>query len=246
MDPILKTMTLADEKELDVMLDELSKTKKAVSIGFLNQHGYNLIFHKKEIKESFFNLDYLLRDGKGIELACRYNKISPKLNLNGTDFIPHLIDRLLKLENKPTFFAYGTSRPWLEKGAQSLFKGNSFRCLDGFQELDIYKEHYLKNRTNGLDVIVLAMGMPKQEILASMLKSIAVSRTIIICGGAILDFQAGKVRRCPKIFQQLGLEWLYRLINEPKRLFHRYVIGIPIFFKNIFTSKLKNKKKTYE
>ena len=239
MDPILKTMTLADEKELDVMLDELSKTKKAVSIGFLNQHGYNLIFHKKEIKESFFNLDYLLRDGKGIELACRYNKISPKLNLNGTDFIPHLIDRLLKLENKPTFFAYGTSRPWLEKGAQNLFKDNSFRCLDGFQELDIYKEHYLKNRTNGLDVIVLAMGMPKQEILASMLKSIAVSRTIIICGGAILDFQAGKVRRCPKMFQKLGLEWFYRLVNEPKRLFSRYVIGIPLFFKNVFISKLK-------
>tara|TARA_B110000211_G_scaffold234693_1_gene305659 strand:- start:2238 stop:2957 length:720 start_codon:yes stop_codon:yes gene_type:complete len=239
MDPILKVMTLADENELDVMLDELSKTKKAVSLGFLNQHGYNLILQKKEIGDSFFNLDYLLRDGKGIELACRYNKIPPKLNLNGTDFIPSLIDRLLKLENKPTFFAYGTSSPWLEKGAQSLFNDSFVHCLDGFQDLPIYKEHYLKNKTNGLDVIVLAMGMPKQEILASMLKAIAVSKTIIICGGAILDFQAGKVRRCPKMFQQLGLEWFYRLVNEPKRLFSRYVIGIPLFFKNVFISKLK-------
>lgn len=246
MDPILKVMTLVDENELDVMLDELSKTKKAVSLGFLNQHGYNLILQKKEIEDSFFNLDYLLRDGKGIELACRYNKISPKLNLNGTDFIPLLIARLLKLENKPTFFAYGTSSPWLEKGAQSLFKDNSFHCLDGFQKLDIYKEHYLKNRTNGLDVIVLAMGMPKQEMLASLIKSVAGCSVIIICGGAILDFQAGKVHRCPNIFQQFGLEWLYRLINEPKRLFHRYVIGIPIFFKNIFYFKNKNKKETHE
>ncbi|MBH0088502.1 WecB/TagA/CpsF family glycosyltransferase [Pseudoalteromonas sp. NSLLW218] len=239
MDPILKVMTLVDENELDVMLDELSKTKKAVSLGFLNQHGYNLILQKKEIEDSFLNLDYLLRDGKGIELACRYNKISPKLNLNGTDFIPLLIDRLLKLENKPAFFAYGTSSPWLEKGAQSLFNDSFVHCLDGFQDLPTYKEHYLKNKTNGLDVIVLAMGMPKQEILASMLKAIAVSKTIIICGGAILDFQAGKVRRCPKMFQQLGLEWFYRLLNEPKRLFSRYVIGIPLFFKNVFISKLK-------
>ena len=239
MDPILKIMTLADENELEVMLDELSKTEKAVSLGFLNQHGYNLILQKKEIGDSFFNLDYLLRDGKGIELACRYNKISPKLNLNGTDFIPSLIDRLLKLENKPTFFAYGTSSPWLEKGAQSLFNDSFVHCLNGFQDLPTYKEHYLKNKTNGLDVIVLAMGMPKQEILASMLKAIAVSKTIIICGGAILDFQAGKVRRCPKMFQQLGLEWFYRLVNEPKRLFSRYVIGIPLFFKNVFISKLK-------
>lgn len=242
MDPILKKLTLANDIELHAIVEKLAKIDGNVTVGFLNQHGYNLIMRSKEIEKYFFDLDFMFRDGKGIELACLYNKVDPKLNLNGTDFIPQLIDRILGLTNKATFFAYGTQSPWLENGANKLFKGYDFFCLDGFQDIDCYEKHFLNHKKNELNVVVLAMGMPKQEAVAKRLKKICTGNMLVICGGAILDFQAGRVRRCPLIFQKLGLEWLYRLLNEPKRLFGRYVLGIPLFLKNIITAKRKARR----
>ena len=81
------------------------------------------------------------------------------------------------------------------------------------------------------------MGMPKQEQLAYEIQKNIQGSGIIICGGAIIDFKAGKVKRAPKIFRTLSLEWLYRLMNEPRRLFKRYVIGIPFFFFQLIKKK---------
>jgi N-acetylglucosaminyldiphosphoundecaprenol N-acetyl-beta-D-mannosaminyltransferase len=52
---------------------------------------------------------------------------------------------------------------------------------------------------------------------------------VIVCGGAIVDFIGGKVSRAPNLVRTLGMEWLYRLYLEPKRLFKRYVVGNPLF-----------------
>jgi exopolysaccharide biosynthesis WecB/TagA/CpsF family protein len=73
------------------------------------------------------------------------------------------------------------------------------------------------------------MGMPRQEQLAQQLRSTASNSPLIICGGAILDFLGGKVGRAPRWMQAIGVEWLYRLYREPKRLFKRYVLGNPVF-----------------
>jgi hypothetical protein len=50
-----------------------------------------------------------------------------------------------------------------------------------------------------------------------------------VCGGAIIDFMGGKTSRAPVWMRKTGLEWVYRLMIEPRRLFHRYVVGNPVF-----------------
>jgi exopolysaccharide biosynthesis WecB/TagA/CpsF family protein len=52
---------------------------------------------------------------------------------------------------------------------------------------------------------------------------------VIVCGGAILDFLGGGATRAPAWMRRLGIEWLYRLAREPRRLFKRYVLGNPLF-----------------
>ena len=103
--------------------------------------------------------------------------------------------------------------------------------MDGFHDLDFYID-FLKQHSQpqGYSVIVLAMGMPKQEILAQMIKINLKTNGLVICGGAIIDFQAERFSRAPQWIRDLSLEWLYRLLKEPKRLFKRYIIGIPVFF----------------
>ncbi len=215
-----------------VLLSDLDTKFQATAgfktLGFLNQHGFNLMQQDASTNDAFLNLDYLLRDGIGISLALRYFSMPQGANLNGTDLIPKIVSRFNTPETD--CFVLGTQSPWLERGSQSLIGENIRATKDGFHSIDSYisfLRHYM--RPGRFNIIVLAMGMPKQEMLAARIKKELQGKGLIICGGAIIDFQAGRFKRAPDWVQKYSLEWLYRLLKEPKRLFKRYVIGIPVF-----------------
>lgn len=100
--------------------------------------------------------------------------------------------------------------------------------INGFQDDARYAEALSNNPAK---MVLLAMGMPKQERVAKAIVQQDVSPRLIVCGGAILDFIAEKVQRAPEIFRKYGMEWAYRLGQEPRRLFKRYVIGNAVFLK---------------
>jgi hypothetical protein len=102
--------------------------------------------------------------------------------------------------------------------------------IDGFQSQSVYVQQALENKPS---LIVLAMGMPKQEQVAVALKAALDYPCLIVCGGAIIDFIGGKVQRAPLWMRQWGIEWVYRLLREPKRLFKRYVIGNVVFMARV-------------
>jgi len=79
----------------------------------------------------------------------------------------------------------------------------------------------------------MAMGMPKQEEVSVRLREALAHPVLIVNGGAILDYIGGKVPRAPRLMRQVGMEWLFRLAVEPRRLFSRYVLGIPIYFSHV-------------
>jgi N-acetylglucosaminyldiphosphoundecaprenol N-acetyl-beta-D-mannosaminyltransferase len=93
-----------------------------------------------------------------------------------------------------------------------------------------------KINKSGANILLVAFGAPKQEKWINNHLSY-LQTTINIGVGASIDFMAGEVKRAPKILQSLGLEWLYRLIKDPKRLAHRYLIRdskiIPIIIKSL-------------
>lgn len=66
--------------------------------------------------------------------------------------------------------------------------------------------------------------------MALHLQSAMETQALLICGGAILDFTAARFPRAPLFFRRFGLEWAFRMLIEPKRLFKRYAVGIPMFF----------------
>jgi N-acetylglucosaminyldiphosphoundecaprenol N-acetyl-beta-D-mannosaminyltransferase len=78
------------------------------------------------------------------------------------------------------------------------------------------------------DVVLVALGCPKQEILMDRI-AMAVSPAVCIGIGAGLDFVAGAVRRAPAWVSRMGLEWFYRLLREPRRLWRRYLVRDPRF-----------------
>lgn len=212
------------EELLDVLKSEIN-AGRSVTLGFVNQHAMNLLWKNDDFYNQLLEQDILLRDGVGLEILLKRMNLNVGKNMNGTDLIPHIIDQF----QGSKVALLGTEEPYLSK-AQDVIEDTYDVELsvksDGFSK----KQDYVDLTTDKeLDLIILAMGMPKQEEVALSLKKAISKPCLIINGGAVLDFLAGRFKRAPALFQKLRLEWFYRLYKEPTRLFNRYVVGIPVF-----------------
>jgi UDP-N-acetyl-D-mannosaminuronic acid transferase (WecB/TagA/CpsF family) len=76
----------------------------------------------------------------------------------------------------------------------------------------------------------LAVGAPQQELIAQSLKSRGTARGLAFCVGASVDFLTGVERRAPLVMRKLGMEWLFRLLQNPRRLARRYLVRGPRLF----------------
>lgn len=222
------------------LLERLLSERRSVPLvlDFLNQHAGNLVMSDATFRAAFAAADIILRDGIGMHMAMWVLGRPSGLNMNGTDFIPQLAQHFSRRFPQAPVFFFGTKEPWLQRGAHSLL-GHHHGALilaDGFQD-DAHYCALVAAHPHEMKLVILGMGMPKQERIAQQLKAVASGATLIVCGGAIIDFAAGKVTRAPAWMRAAGLEWLYRLAQEPQRLFRRYVIGIPIFLSCVLMSR---------
>ena len=80
------------------------------------------------------------------------------------------------------------------------------------------------------DVLLACVSFPKQERFAHALRAAGRARGVALCVGASVDFLTGRQQRAPRLYQQLSLEWLHRLMTQPRRMFRRYVIEGPAIF----------------
>lgn len=225
-------------QEVLSVIDVDVKQRHITTLGFINQHGFNLMAKDSALVKPFTDLDYILRDGIGMKLAFKLFNMPAGTNLNGTDLIPQLVKNIQasNIKSDIDFFIFGTEEPWLDKGSNNLLGEKARHTLNGFKDLQEYVGYLTNNiEPDRFNVIILAMGMPKQEELAQLIKENIKRPGLVICGGAIIDFQANRFKRAPRVIRKLSLEWLYRLFKEPNRLFKRYVFGIPIFFINLIT-----------
>lgn len=222
------------ETEADVAawLEALPKTQKPQVVSFVNAHAVNLMMKNKDLFQALTESETLLRDGSGMKVLMKWVGREPGQNLNGTDLIPRIIDEFCTKEQndqcEKTIAVFGTQEPWLSKGCEAISTrgGKVVSRLDGFQDEAVYVESL---KQVPVDLVILAMGMPKQEKVSMALRDAVDTPCTIINGGAYIDFVAERVKRAPLAWRKLGIEWLYRLLQEPKRLFGRYVVGNVIF-----------------
>ncbi|MGK0149567.1 WecB/TagA/CpsF family glycosyltransferase [Pseudomonas putida] len=219
-----KLEVVADATAAQRLLDRLIAPQAPTVLGFVNAHAMNLVVRDGACHQALSAADVLLRDGSGMAILYRRLGLEPGLNMNGTDFIP----RLLAAYRGRRVAFWGTRQPYLDQAVQrsaARFGVVPVSVHDGFASVDTYLQLASELQP---ELIVLGMGMPRQEVVAARLAATG-APCLIVCGGAILDFLGGKVSRAPVWLRRLGGEWLYRLLREPKRLFMRYVVGNPLF-----------------
>lgn len=237
-------MTLMDRLRIvedaaaeEALLEELAHPTRPTILSFLNAHAVNLGWKQPGMLEGLMRSDLVLRDGIGVKLGLRAFQRPYGLNMNGTDFIPRIarqyVGRRVAL--------FGTRSPWLDTARRILEEWGLqvVASHEGFDPHDTYVRMATETKP---DLIIMAMGMPKQEEVSVKLREALTHPVLIVNGGAILDYIGGKVPRAPKLMRQTGLEWLFRLAVEPRRLFGRYVVGIPVYFTHVAEVRLGRKQ----
>ncbi len=212
---------------------------KPKSIFFVNAHCFNLSLEDENYLHVLNHSDLLLNDGIGIKIASKLMGVRLPENMNGTDFIPKVL-ALAAEENKRVFLL--GSRPGIAEIAQRELEEqypdlNICGTRSGYFNADQEQQVIDEINRSRAEVIIVGMGVPTQEKWIFRNKSKFTHARLLVAGGAIIDFSAGCVVRAPTLIQMMGLEWLFRFVQEPRRLFHRYFIGNWRFVHHIFYNR---------
>jgi N-acetylglucosaminyldiphosphoundecaprenol N-acetyl-beta-D-mannosaminyltransferase len=209
-----------DDNGRDHLLDQLRSAAGPVVVAFINAQAMNIAWRDLAFRQCLGEADFVLRDGIGMKVGLSALGRTPGLNMNGTDFIP----QLLRYMSPATAAFFGSELRFAAAAAINAEKIGiePLAIRGGFERDTIYIDLAARTRP---EIIVLGMGMPKQERVALMMRDALVHPCIIIAGGAIIDFMAAKFPRAPRMLRNAGLEWLFRLSLEPRRLASRYLGG---------------------
>ncbi len=222
-------------------LHQLSQPSRPTVLAFVNAHAMNSAANDVDFFDSLISADTLLRDGSGMSALFKMLGMAPGQNLNGTDLIP----RLIRQFHGRAIALVGTQEPYLTRAAgalqNDLAHDRRAAKAHGFMGAGYYLALVKAHES---ELIVLGMGMPRQEEIACALRDALTQPCLIVCGGAIIDFLGGKIPRSPAWMRRHGFEWVFRLLREPRRLFYRYVIGNPIFLMRALRLKARHGDKT--
>lgn len=232
-------INLLDYKDLLTAIDKAINDDLSLTITGANAHIINLnesdILFSNCIKE----FDIIHFDGIGSFLAIRflYPQLKDLKRITGSDFYEKLIPHAI--ECNYSFYFFGDTSSTLSKlsskhprikinGTHSGFDFNTYSVIE-----DI-------NNSNA-DIVIVGLGSGLQEKWIAQNKRKIKSKVIIAVGDGIKVF-AGTKKRGPKFIQMIGLEWFVRFLYEPKRLWKRYFIGLPLFIFRIVKFKFQINK----
>lgn len=222
------------KEALDIAL-RLIDGSRAAQIVTINPEMINLSFKDDNFASLLNEADLLLPDGVGIKLALMI--MGEKSNrIPGVDFSYKLLQACEK--SGVTVAFVGTTSEILNKAVENIkSKMPDLKIVytqDGFFENEAKVYEDLKSVSPGL--VLVALGSPKQEFFIQKAKKVLKTGLLIGVGGSF-DVWSGVVKRAPRIYQKLGLEWLYRTISQPQR-FKRIFPALPLFLLKVLKSRL--------
>lgn len=226
---------------LNTYVDNLTAAEaKSCVDQLINTEGYHYVVtpnsdivvkmqDDSELKSICDNADLILTDGQIVVKLSRKTKYPIKERVCMTDFVWDVCD--LADEKRYKVFLFGGKEDVLAKATENIKKKyptlkivDSYSPPFGFEN----NEEQLKVangriKESGADILIVFLGCPKQEKFIAKNKDEYQIPISITMGGCV-DFIAGGVSRAPQWMQNVGLEWFYRFLQEPKRMFRRYFI----------------------
>ncbi|RLD74695.1 MAG: glycosyltransferase [Bacteroidetes bacterium] len=225
-------------------LNHLDIDKKHV-ISTINPHSYVVAEKDRLFKEALMSSDVLLPDGIGIIYASKILVKRKIKRITGAD-IHHFLLKQMNSKSGKVFYM-GSSERILRLISHRLKSDYthiscSYYAPPFTSELSEEENNMILASINSFqpDVLFVGMTAPKQEKWVYKNKN-QIEAGIICSIGAVFDFYAGTIKRPPNWMISLKLEWLGRLLKEPKRMWKRNFISTPLFIKDIISAKLRTR-----
>ena len=226
-------------------LNTLDLTKRQV-INTINPHSYVTAKDDKLFFEALQDSDLLIPDGSGIVIAAKFINKQIIRKIAGADLHQFLLENMDKTNGK--VFYMGASQKTLDKINEKIKIEYPNILVESYSppfkpEFTEKENQEIIDKINDFNPHVLFIGMtaPKQEKWLHTHKS-KLNFTISSSIGAVFDFYAGTVERPSEFWVDMHLEWLPRLLKEPKRLWRRNLISTPLFLLDMLLFKLGIKK----
>ena len=222
-------ISVSTASKVEELLDVRFERGDYTLVAFANAHLLNIASrddHFRTVMRKFV----VFNDGIGVDIASAvlYGSTFPQ-NLNGSDFTPQYLQNT---RHRYRIFLLGSRPGVAERAKEYLSKScpqhRIVGCHHGFFPKEDTEKIINMIRASNADIVLVGMGNPQQELwLADNLHETGCRFAFGI--GALFDFLTGNVRRAPAWMRFARIEWLYRLIREPRRLWARYLIGNFLF-----------------
>lgn len=219
-------------------IEQLYERDEPAFVAHANVHTVNLARGDDGYRRILRSADIVLNDGKGVMLGARLLGSNFPEDLNGNAMTPLVVERAA-MRGWPTFLL--GAQPGVAESLAEVLRARH-------PELQIVGAHHghfgptgedavvAQIRSAGTGLLLVGMGNPHQErFLARRLRETGARVGIGV--GAYFDFVTGNMPRAPRWMNESGLEWLFRLVQEPERMWRRYLLGNPAFVARVLRQR---------
>ncbi|MCI6677105.1 MAG: WecB/TagA/CpsF family glycosyltransferase [Clostridiales bacterium] len=228
-------------------IDKMIQRKKPAYVVTPNVDHIVQLETNKELQAVYKNADLIITDGKPLVWISKFYGNPIKEKISGSDLFPLLCE--MSTQKGYKMFFLGAAEGVAAKAAENLIKKypglnvvGTYSPPYGFEKDDneINKIIQMIHRAKP-EILIVGLGCPKQEKFMYQYYN-KLNVPISLGLGASFDFEAGKVKRAPKWMSRYGFEWLFRITQDPKRMFKRYIIDDTRIFGLVFKYKKDSKK----
>lgn len=249
---------MSKSKILNVEIDNISQEELLAQLkrGVLVTPNVDQIVKMQSDKEYYDivkRAEWCVCDSKILYLCSKLTKQPLKDVIPGSSFFPAFYEYHKNDENCKIFLLgalEGVAQKAMDNINQKVGRQmvvGAYSPTYGFEKKQEENESiYQMINDSGANVVLVGVGCPKQEKWIDAHKAKMPRVDIWMALGATIDFEAGNIKRAPKIWRTLYMEWFYRFLQEPRRMFKRYFIDDPIFFWYLLKQKMGIYKNPFE
>lgn len=213
---------ICSEPSNKILKDIFNDFKKGIQNFIVNINPEIAVkeYNNSYLKKEFNNQKYQIPDGIGIILASKIKKGNIKERITGIDFMEEICKESIK--NSGKIFLYGAKKDVVQKAEEKLKKKYPGLVISG--TCDGYCESELaikKINDSDANILFVALGSPKQEMFIVENRKRLTRIKILMPVGGSFDVISNSIKRAPNWMIKLNLEWLYRLIKQPWRIFRQ-------------------------
>ena len=250
--PANNTVRLFDVEVLNLdmaatvaLIDEAIRQKEQLVHNCINANKVVLIQRDKQLKDSLDEADIISADGQAVVWASRLFGTPLKERVPGIDLMEEIVRHAAEQGYK--IFLFGAKEKNVSKVAEIYSRKYGPELVAGYRN-GYYKqeeEAEIARQINesGAQILFVAIPSPQKEIFLKNNKHLMPQIYLMMGVGGSFDVVAGQVKRSPRWMQDNGLEWLYRLIQEPRKMWRRYLIGNVRYIMITWREYIRYKKK---